>query len=122
MKQTEKITITGKAPSKSNCYRIATRGKHASLYKTKALKEYEDQFFIQLPPKYRNMDITGYFKIEVDVFYPSQRADLDNSLKVVLDSLQRAKVIRNDNKCVEILARKALDKANPRIEFVITEL
>lgn len=118
--------IRGNTPSKSNCYKIITMGsgikRHASLAKTKALKQYEDDFYIQLPPKLRNLDISGYFKFEIDVFYPSQRADLDNSLKVVLDCLQKTKTIRNDNKCVEIIARKALDKADPRIEFKITEV
>lgn len=115
-------TITGNTPSKSNCYKIITLGRSASLAKTKALKEYEDNFFIQLPPSLRNLDISGYFEFEIDVFYPSQRADLDNSLKVVLDCLQKTKTIRNDNKCVRIVANKALDKDKPRIEFKIKEL
>jgi Holliday junction resolvase RusA-like endonuclease len=101
--------IRGNTPSKSNCYKIITMGSGI-----KRLKQYEDDFYIQLPPKLRNLDISGYFKFEIDVFYPSQRADLDNSLKVVLDCLQKTKTIRNDNKCVEIIARKALDKADPR--------
>jgi Holliday junction resolvase RusA-like endonuclease len=115
-------TILGNTPSKSNCYRIIKIGGHSSLGKTKALKEYEDNFFIQLPPSLRGIDITGYFEFEIDVFYPSQRADLDNSLKIVLDCLQKTKTIRNDNKCVRIVANKALDKLNPRIEFKIKEL
>ena len=120
-------TILGNTPSKSNCYKIITlRGKngknHGSLAKTQAMKKYEDDFFIQLPPKLRDLDIAGYFEFEIDVYYPSQRADLDNSLKIVLDCLQKTKTIRNDNKCVKIIARKALDKTNPRIEFKIIEL
>ena len=119
-------TIHGNTPSKSNCYRIITMGKgmkkHSSLAKTKALNQYEQDFFIQLPPSLRGIDITGYFEFEIDVFYPSQRADLDNSLKIVLDCLQKTKTIRNDNKCVRIVANKALDKTNPRIEFKIKEL
>lgn len=120
--QTEKVVIFGKTPSKSNCYRIIKINGHGSLCKTKGLKQYEKDFFIQIPPKYRGLDITDYFEFEIDVFYPSQRADLDNSLKVVLDCLQKAKVIRNDNKCVRIVANKALDKVNPRIEFIIKKV
>jgi Holliday junction resolvase RusA-like endonuclease len=96
--------------------------KHSSLAKTKALKQYEKDFYIQLPPQLRGLDINTYFEFEIDVFYPSQRADLDNSLKVVLDCLQHSKTIRNDNKCVRIVANKALDKINPRIEFKIKTL
>jgi Holliday junction resolvase RusA-like endonuclease len=108
-------TIKGNTPSKSNCYMIA----HKRLIKTKRLKDYEESFYIQLPPELRNIDITSYFEFYVDVFYPSQRADLDNSLKIILDCLQKTKTIRNDNKCVKIVAQKALDKENPRIEFTI---
>ena len=115
-------TILGNTPSKSNCYRIIRIGNKSSLAKTKGLKEYEDNFYIQLPPNLRGLDINTYFEFEIDVFYPSQRADLDNSLKEVLDCLQKSKTIRNDNKCVRIVANKALDKENPRIEFKIKVL
>ena len=44
-------------------------------------------------------------------------SDLDNHAKVVLDCLQKVGAIKNDNKCVKIVAEKFLDKVNPRIEF-----
>lgn len=111
-----KQTIHGVCPSKSNCYRIGTKG----LFKTKALTAYENSFFIQCN-QYRNANIAGYFELHVDVFYPNQRADLDNALKIILDCLQRVKAIPNDNKCVKIIAQKFLDKANPRIEFSLNQ-
>ena len=109
-----KQTIHGNCPSKSNCYRISG----SMLFKTQALKKYENDFYIQCN-HYRNANITGYFEFYVNVFYPNQRADLDNSLKVVLDCLQKVKAIQNDNKCVKIVAQKFLDAKNPRIEFEI---
>ena len=112
----ETQVIYGSCPSKSNCYMIA--GK--CLIKTKALKAYEDSFFIQCN-LYRNANIEGYFEIYVDVYYPNQRSDLDNAMKVILDSLQRVKAIPNDNKCVKIVAQKFLDKDKPRIEFRIVK-
>jgi Holliday junction resolvase RusA-like endonuclease len=63
--------------------------------------------------------IESNFKFIIDVYYNSRRPDLDNSLKVVLDCLQKANFIKNDNKCLEIIARKYLDKEKPRIEFDI---
>lgn len=57
----------------------------------------------------------------MDVYFASDRPDLDNSAKVVLDCLQTAKAIKNDRLCSEIHARKLIDKDNPRIEFVIEE-
>ena len=116
------ITIFGNAPSKSNCYKIIKKGKHMSLAKTPALKKYEEAFFMQVG-RYRGALIDAYFKFSIDVYYPSNRSDLDNSLKVVLDCLQTSKVIKNDNKCTEIHARKFIDKKNSRIEIKIeTEL
>lgn len=91
---------------------------HASLAKSAALKKYEKDFFIQCG-QYRNMMWDQYFELEVDVYYPTQRSDLDNCLKVLLDCLQGVKAIKNDNKCVRIEANKYLDPKNPRIEFTL---
>ena len=116
-----KQVIYGTVPSKSNCYKIVTINGHASLAKQKALKQFEKDFYIQCN-KYRNANIDGYFELHMDVFYPSQRADLDNSLKIVLDCLQHVKAIANDNRCTGLVIQKYLDKANPRIEFEIKEI
>ena len=62
------------------------------------------------------------FKFIIDVYYDSRRPDLDNSLKVVLDCLQKAGAIKNDNKCIEIVAKKHLDKDNPRVKFSILRI
>lgn len=113
--------IHGNPPSKSNCYKIITLGGHGSLAKTAALKKYENDFYIQCN-HYRNANITGYFELYIDVYYPSQRADLDNSLKCVLDCLQKVKAISNDNRCIKIMAQKFLDKERPRIEFKLVEV
>jgi Holliday junction resolvase RusA-like endonuclease len=112
--------IFGNIPSKSNSYKIANIKGKAIMYKSKELKDYEKSFFIQLPPKFRGLKWNEYFKITVDVFYPSNRPDLDNSLKILLDCLQKlTNTIQNDNRCVEIHAKKAVDKKEPRIEFVL---
>lgn len=119
-----KQVILGSVPSKSNCYIIITfksknsEKSHASLAKTKTLKDYERSFYLQCN-KYRNAKIDGPFEFEIDVYYPNQRSDLDNSLKVTLDCLQTVGAFENDNKCFRIVANKFLDKLNPRIEFTI---
>lgn len=120
-----KQTILGQPPSKSNTYKIVVKpskfGKsHGSLAKTDALKSYEESFFMQC--SLRRMNISKRFKLTVDVFFMSDRPDLDNSLKVILDSLQACGAIKNDRLCCEIHARKLIDKNNPRIEFLIEEL
>ncbi len=119
----EKQVIFGKVPSKSNCYKIITlrssEGKsHGSLAKSAELKQYEKSFYIQCN-KYRNKNIDQYFIFECDVYYPNQKSDLDNSCKVILDSLQSVGAIKNDNLCVRLVMNKYLDKLNPRAEFII---
>lgn len=120
-----KQVIIGVCPSKSNMYKIITfknkdkSKEHASLAKTPAMVAYENSFYLQCN-QYRNKNISSHFELHIDVFYPSNRSDLDNAIKGVLDILaKKVKAISNDNLCVAIGARKFVDKTNPRIEFYL---
>lgn len=113
--------IRGQPPSKSNSYRIITIGGHGSLAKTTKLKEYERSFYLQCN-NYRDKNISGLFELHIDAFMSSQRPDLDNIFKVVLDMLQSCNAITNDRNCVKIIAQKFVDKKEPRIEFTIKEV
>lgn len=113
--------IHGQCPSKSNSYRVVRIAGHGSLAKGKGLKEYEKNFFLQCG-KYRNAKIEGYFELYIDVYFTTQSHDLDNTLKIVLDCLQTIRAIKNDNRCVKIVAQKFIDKMDPRIEFTIKEI
>ena len=117
----EKQVILGQIPSKSNNYRIITINGHSSLAKTDALKAYEKSFYLQCNI-YRNKNIKGLFELHLDVYNGSQRPDLDNSFKILMDSLEACKAIENDRNCVKIVAQKFVDKTNPRIEFTIKEI
>lgn len=110
--------VKGTPPSKSNSYRIVTFNGHASLAKTKAMKQYEESFLWQVGG-IRDAKIDVPFEFYVDVYFPSKRSDLDGMLKGVMDCLQKANVIKNDNNCSLIHARKFIDKDNPRVEFRI---
>lgn len=112
--------IYGQPPSKSNSYKIITIAGRFKLGKTDATKKYEQDFFMQC--SLRKKGICKRFKLTVDVFFGSDRPDLDNAMKVLLDCLQSCEVIKNDRLCAEIHARKLIDKQNPRIEFEIEEL
>jgi len=113
-----KYIIAGNVPSKSNQYKVIKLGNKCSLGKQSQLKSYENSFKLQIL-NYKYELIESNFKFIIDVYYDSRRPDLDNSLKVVLDCLQKAQAIKNDNKCLEIIAKKHLDKEKPRIEFEI---
>lgn len=111
-------TILGNCPSKANTYQIVTIKGHGSLAKTKALRAYENSFYLQCG-KYRDAGIDGFFELHIRVFFPSMRSDLDNSLKVVCDCLQKCGAFKNDNRCTKIIAEKFVDKEQPRIEFCL---
>lgn len=113
--------ILGNPPSKSNCYRIVKFGNKASLAKTPALNAYRESFFMQCG-KYRDKNITGFFEFHVKAYLTSMAQDLDNILKELLDSLAACGGIKNDNRCVKIVAEKYLDKVNPRVEFEVIEV
>lgn len=111
-------TIKGNAPSKSNAYKIITLNGHGSLCKGKALKIYENSFYMQIGDL-RNIMIDKYFEFHCRVYNDSMRKDIDNASKIILDCLQHTKTIKNDNLCVKLVMEKFIDKDNPRIEFKI---
>jgi len=114
------ITIHGQVPSKSNGYKIGNN----RLYKSKELKDYEHFFYLKML-QHRHLfiePIKDKFAIEIFVYFQSNRSDLDNSAKIILDCLQTCKVIENDRQCYSLLMHKFIDKNNPRIEFEIRKL
>jgi Holliday junction resolvase RusA-like endonuclease len=116
-----KQIIYGQVPSKSNSYRAIVVNGVSKLVKTKEVRKYEKSFYIQCN-LYRNVGICNYFEFYADIFFQSQRSDLDGCTKILLDCLQKINAIENDNKCVKIYLRKFIDKAKPRVEFVIKEI
>lgn len=109
------MIIRGDIPSKSNGYKIVTINGHGSLAKTDKLIQYEQSFHLQC--KHRGAKEKNPFRLDVDVYFSSNRHDLDNAMKILLDCLQHCGVIVNDRQCVEIHARKLVDKYDPRVEF-----
>lgn len=111
-------TIHGQVISKANNYMI---GSHGGIVKGDNVKKYERSFIRQCKI-YKNKMIDCRFILHVVVYESSNAYDLDNSLKTILDCLQDARAITNDNLCVGIDAHKVIDRKNPRISFWIEEL
>lgn len=57
--------------------------------------------------------LTGPVVLSIDVYRERKSGDLDNKIKVILDSLQ-GQLYLNDSQIVEIHARLFDDKKNPR--------
>lgn len=65
--------------------------------------------------------LTGEIAIEIKVYRPQKRGDLDNTLKALIDSLQGI-CYENDSQIIEIKAYRFDDKQNPRAEVSIKEI
>lgn len=115
----ERETIYGQVISKANNYEVGN-DKHGGRYiiKSEAIRAYECSFIEQCQV-YKNKMIDCHFTIYVAVYESSVRYDLDNALKTLLDCLQMAKAITDDNLCRKIVAEKRIDKNNPRVVFAI---
>lgn len=109
------LTIYGQVPSKSNGYRIGNNW----LYKSKPLLQYEESFRLQTLMVHDTISVE--FGINIIVYFQSNRSDLDNAAKVILDCLQNCKIILNDRLCVKMVMIKKIDKVNPRIRVFIHE-
>ena len=119
MAQTE--VIYGQCPAKANHYQAVPDGNGGRrIIKDDVIRNYERSFATQCRI-YRNRLIARPFHLKIDVFYNSLRYDLDNSLKTVLDCLQYAKAIKDDNLCIGIVASKHIDRTRPRIEYSLIE-
>jgi Holliday junction resolvase RusA-like endonuclease len=109
------FTIYGQVPSKSNGYKIGNN----RLYKSKQLLQYEESFRLQTLTIRETISVE--FGINIIVYFQSNRSDLDNAAKVILDCLQSCGIIANDRLCVRLVMIKKIDKLNPRIELFLYE-
>ena len=110
------LSIKGQVPSKSNGYRIANN----RLFKSKELKQYEESFAWQSAKVLQEFD--EKFGVTMTIYFQSNRSDLDNAAKVILDCLQSNGIIKNDRDCWQLQMTKEIDKFNPRVELFIYQI
>lgn len=65
--------------------------------------------------------VAGDVEVEMRVYRPARRRDLDNHLKVALDALQ-GHLYHDDKQIVRLVAERYDDKANPRLEVTVREV
>lgn len=106
--------IKGQIVAKANHYQVS----RSRMFKDKAIKAYEKHFDKHCTV-YRDKHIDVPFVLHAAVYTRTERLDLDNSLKTLLDCLQYAHAIADDNLCMGIHARKVVDKNSPRVEYSI---
>lgn len=114
--------IWGQPIGKANNYQAVPDGQGGKrIIKNEKIRAYERSFNEQCKI-YRDRGISCPFRLHITVYESSNAYDLDNCLKTVLDCLQYAGAITNDNLCVGISATKRIDREHPRIEYGIEEL
>jgi crossover junction endodeoxyribonuclease RusA len=64
--------------------------------------------------------LAGLVEVEVSVYRPQRRGDLDNFLKVLLDSLKGIAFV-DDSQVIRIEARRYDDAKNPRAVLSVKE-
>ena len=107
------------AVSKSNSYKV---GRNNRLKVNKEVETFEYFFIKLLPEQVKNANIKKPFKLVLDLWLQNKNQDLDNCSKSILDCLETAGAIYNDNLCYELIMRKHIDEENPKIKLKLSEL
>ena len=107
----------GKLVSKSNSRRIVFRGRTPRSIKSEDALRFFENFQKQIP-RLKNL-IEDDVAIELIVYYPSRRSDLDDTL--LCDALQGI-IIKNDRQIREKHLIAHIDRDLPRVQVRIWKL
>lgn len=105
------MTITLPMPVSANRYWRTFRGRMVVSAEAKAYKEQAGWLARAAGAEL----LTGDVSLTVRVYRPAKRGDLDNAIKILIDSMQGI-LYENDSQIVRIVAERYDDKHNPRVE------
>ncbi len=111
------ITITLPYPPSANRYWRMVKGRIIVSAEAKAYKMRVG--LMCAASKLR--PLVGDVSLSVEVYRPAKRGDLDNTLKILQDSL-RGFAFVDDSQVVEIYARRGDDKDNPRAVVTVGQI
>ncbi len=113
-----KFVVLGRIPSKKN----STRNFGYTRLPSKRFYEWQESAAYQLI-KHKGILIKGVTRIQMDFYFPDNRkCDLDNKSSSVLDMLQKATILIDDNWQYTgsiFLNPCGIAKKNPRVEIFI---
>lgn len=116
-----KLTLKPMPPSVNHLYKIANRGKFATMYKTQEAKDLAEDYGWQIKQQTRDfylspvsLEITAYFG-------DNRRRDVDNLGKFICDSLTGI-IYEDDSQIMDLIIRKRFDKENPHLDLIIREI
>ena len=105
-------------PTTNNTYRFA--GK--IMYKTQEAKDWEQEAgWIIKKVKRSSEPLQKSVEVSVTMYLKRDR-DIDGSMKLLLDTMQRVNVYKNDKQITSLHIFKEKDPANPRLEVSVYQL
>jgi len=111
------LTLILPFPPSSNIYWRHNRG---ITHRSKEAVSYIEQVKL-LCLERRIRPVSCPVAVHIEAYRPARRGDLDNSLKITIDSL-RGIAYDDDKQIVELHAYRHDDKDDPRVVVTITEL
>ena len=111
----KKWVVMGELASKANSSQFIRPGL---IIKSQKARTFEELFPLQIKPKPEDCIMEGEVVLDAAIFYKTQRPDLDESL--LMDCIQKVGLIKNDRQIREKHIYHAIDKLNPRCEFIIS--
>jgi crossover junction endodeoxyribonuclease RusA len=110
------VALTLPYPPSSNRYWRTDRGVTHLTAEARAYKRDVSRTALEAGC---HLPLSGPVAVELRVYRPRRAGDLDNRIKLLLDSLQGV-VLTNDSQITEIHAYRHDDKTRPRVEVVVT--
>ena len=108
------FTVYGRCASKSNGRKVT---KYAGIIKSDAARQFCYDFEIQTPAVDMIFDDV---MLVCKIYYYHLKNDLDESL--VMDCLEKAKIIKNDRQIKAKYVEHGLDRKNPRVVIALRTL
>lgn len=105
-------TIKGQPVEKGSKCPHCKKPLHMLTIANEKAQDFEEAFRAQLP-KDAQQHLEVPVRVDIEIFYPSNRQDVDEAL--VLDLLQKFRVIENDRQVVAKYVEKRVDERNPRV-------
>jgi Holliday junction resolvase RusA-like endonuclease len=110
------LVVKGEPASKANSRRLISMGGKPRVIKSAKALSYAEAFNLQV--KKVEPLLEGELRVDMWIYYASQRPDLDESL--ILDLLQ-GKLYLNDRQVRERHTHHFIDKDDPRVEILIQQ-
>lgn len=119
MSDRHEYVITGIPRSGKNSQQIMRAGQRRFVRKSKAASQWLNEAFRQLKEQHgRRKMLDGKVRVDVVLYQPADRCDLDNMVSLVYDALKGV-VITDDKLVVCGWTEKQVDKKSPRTEVSV---